>query len=165
MYPMKEFFQFVTNPFSKDRIKVAERLVEKKGPRVSNQRPSHCDSLTLPAAQLSGFLVKQVLDFESLRRLMDTPLNLLRRYSPESQVQGEILITIHVRVQRIGLEHHCQVSKASGHGVGKLFVDPHVSRSRLFEARNDPKQRRLAAAGRSDYCNDLPVLDRERDFV
>jgi hypothetical protein len=63
--------------------------------------------------------------------------------------------------ERIALEHHAGVA-APGRKIGDLgAADPDHAAGRLDEARDHPQRRRLAASGRAEEDEELPVGNLE----
>jgi hypothetical protein len=58
-----------------------------------------------------------------------------------------IVAHVHVREQRIVLEHHGDVAAAGRHGRNVPLADVHRTAGGGLEAGDRPQQRRLAAAG------------------
>src|SRR5438876_4871194 len=64
-----------------------------------------------------------------------------------------------MRVQRVALEDHRDVTAARSHIVDDLAADADLTRADLLEPGDHPQRGRLAAAGRSDEDNELPLAD------
>ena len=86
---------------------------------------------------------------------------ILRVLEPE----GEVLAHAHMRVERVGLEHHGQAAVGRRHVVDQLAVDADLAAGRPVEPGDLPQQRGLAAAGRADEDHELAVDDLEVDVV
>ena len=70
-----------------------------------------------------------------------------------------------MRVERIGLEHHCNAALGRVEIGDVLAADEDLAGGRLLETRDGAQQRGLAAAGRPDEDDELAVLDVEVDIV
>jgi hypothetical protein len=70
-----------------------------------------------------------------------------------------------VGVERVALEDHRDVALPRCELRHVAVADQDGARGRLFEAGDDPKQRRLAAPGRADEHHELAVLDLQLDVV
>jgi hypothetical protein len=70
-----------------------------------------------------------------------------------------------VRIERVVLEHHGDVALLRVDGVDHPTADRDRSRSDVLEPGDQPEQRGLAAARRTDEHNELPVLDRHAHAV
>jgi hypothetical protein len=87
------------------------------------------------------------------------------RQSPHLERQRHVLRHRHVRIERVALEHHRDVAVLRCEGVDGRAVDPHLALVGVVQAREDPQQRRLAAARRADQRQELAVADLEVDAV
>src|SRR3954463_1787242 len=68
-----------------------------------------------------------------------------------------------MRVERVALEHHRDVSVARRHVVDDPVADAKPSLADLLEAGDHAKGGGLAAAGRPDEHHELSVLDAEAE--
>ena len=71
--------------------------------------------------------------------------------------------TDHMRIERVGLEHHGEPPIGRRHLVDELAVDQNVAAGRLVETGDHPQKRRFSAAGRADEDDELAVLHLEID--
>src|SRR5271167_3262956 len=95
---------------------VRERLLEQEGDRPA-QDGAAGDTLALAAGELAGAPLQQLFDLEHSRLICDARGD-LRLWQPSVlQPEGEVLAHAHVRVERVGLEHHGQAAVGGGHGV------------------------------------------------
>ena len=79
--------------------------------------------------------------------------------------EGDVAAHAHVRIERVGLEHHREPA-LRGTDIGHvLAVDQDLSGGDVLEAGDEAQKRRLAAAGRADEHRELAVLDIEIDAV
>ena len=89
------------------RVEVGERLVEQEHLRVAHDGAADGDALALAAGELRRLAVEQVLDLQDFARASRTLASIsalggLRQLQPE----GHVVVDVHVRVERVGLEHH-----------------------------------------------------------
>ena len=97
-------------------VEVRERLVEQEGDRPA-QDGAAGDTLALAAGELAGAPLQQLFDLEHSRLICDARGD-LRLWQPSVlQPEGKVLAQAHVRVERVGLEHHGQAAVGGGHGV------------------------------------------------
>ena len=87
------------------------------------------------------------------------------RRAPDLEPVAEVVAHGHVRVERVRLEDHRDVAVARRELGDVPLADRDRPGGDLLEAGDHPQERRLAAAGRADENDELPVLDRERDVV
>src|SRR5262245_7940688 len=97
----KQLLHFMTNTLAQLCIEVAQRFIEKKRSWIANQRATHSDTLSLTAAQLFRLLVKQFLNLQGSRSVVHATIDLFRGYFLETQVESQILVASHMRIQRV----------------------------------------------------------------
>ena len=90
-------------------------------------------------------------------------LDLGLREAGKPQAERQVLAHRHVRVERVGLEHHGDAALARRHVVDELAVDQKLAVRDRFQSRDHAQRRRLAAAGRADEDDELAVGDVEID--
>ena len=81
------------------------------------------------------------------------------------EAEAQVLLDAHMRVERVGLEHHRHAARRRQQVVAALAVDVDLAGADLLEAGDHPQQRGLAAAGRADEDGEGAVVDREVDAV
>src|SRR3546814_1936731 len=91
-------------------VEIGQRLVEEKSRRLAHDGAAHGDPLALPAGKLARPALKKILQLENLRRLADTPIDLRQRLAGNLQAIGHGVVNRHMRVERIVLEHHGDVT-------------------------------------------------------
>ena len=73
-----------------------------------------------------------------------------------------------MRIQRVGLEHHCQTALGGGHMGGVLLVDADLPARGIFEPCNQAQQGGFATARGADKDGEFAVFDgqvqRRDDF-
>src|SRR3546814_12827526 len=79
--------------------------------------------------------------------------------------EGEVLADSHMRIERVGLEHHGKAAVGGAHVVDPPAIDLDIAAGHLFEPGDDPQQGRLAAAGWADEDDKLAIADVEIDPV
>ena len=97
------------------RVEVRERLVEEEGGRVAHDGAADRDALALAAGELAGAAIEVVGQVQDARRrcahlLVDRRLVLAGHLERE----GDVLADRHVRVERVGLEHHRELALGRG---------------------------------------------------
>ena len=82
-----------------------------------------------------------------------------------AQAEGDVLVHVEMREQRVVLEDRVDVA-SEGRRVGHvLLAQLDRARADLLEAGDHAQRRRLAAAGRSEHREELAALDVERQVV
>ena len=102
-------------------VEVGQRLVEEEDLRLADQRPADGDALALAAGELGGLAIEELLELEHLRDLVGPPLDQVLRRLGDPEREGDVLPHRHVRIERVGLEHHRDAALGRRH-VGD--VDP-----------------------------------------
>ena len=96
---------------------------------------------------------------EEVGRFFDAPLDLLLGPLAQLQAEGHVVVDRHVRVERVGLEHHCDVPVLRCNVIHQAVADVDVTGGDLLQASDHAQGRALAAAGRPDQHQELAVLD------
>ena len=81
-----------------------------------------------------------------------------RSFEPEAEVSRDR----HVRIQRVALEHHRDVAVARLQMRDVAIADQDGPGARLLQAGDQPQQRALAAARRTDQHQQFAVANVER---
>src|SRR5436190_6287038 len=66
-----------------------------------------------------------------------------------------------MRIERIGLEHHCNVAILGRHVIDKARADQNLACACLFETSDRPQERGLAASRRADKHDKLAIRNFE----
>jgi hypothetical protein len=146
-------------------VQVGQRLVEQEQPRVADDGAADGDALALAAGQLRRLAVEQILHLQDARGLADLRLALGREEVAEAKREADVLAHRHVRVQRVGLEHHRDATVARGDVVAQLAVDVEIPARDLLETGDHPQQRRFSATRRTDEDHELAMSDLEIDAL
>ena len=149
----------------KQGVEVRERLVHQQDVGLRGDRAGHRDTLALPAGELRRVAIEERLDVQELGRgadaLVDDGLLLLLHAQPE----GDVVVDLHVREDRVALEHHRDPPPPRCEVGGLAVADEHASLVHVLEPRQAAQQRRLAAPGRPEQDDELLVLHLEVDPV
>jgi hypothetical protein len=148
--------------------------------RLAHDGSRKRDTLSLPARQLFGQAVQQVLDFQHLGDLAHAGVDALFdsarlaevRQLPQralqlaqAQPEGDVVVHAHVGVQRVVLEHHRDVAVARRDIVHAPLADVNLACGGVFQPRQHAQRGRLAAARRSHQHHKLAWLDVQRQVV
>ena len=79
-----------------------------------------------------------------------------------AQAEREVVLHRHVRIERVGLEHHRDVAILGRHVVDDASVDRQRAGRDRLEPRDHAQRRGLAAARRSEQHHELAVADARR---
>src|SRR6185312_11540534 len=135
---------------AQNRIEVGKRLVEEERLRAAHDRATQGHALALPARERHRPAIQQAVDAQRLRDITHTffdprPIDL-----PHLQTKREIVANGLVWVERVALEDHRQIALLRRHVRDRLSIDEDAPTRRSIEAGNQPKDRALAAARRSN---------------
>ena len=88
-------------------------------------------------------------------------LDLVLRHLLDLQAEGDVLVHRQMRVERVALEDHRDVSVARRHVIDDPVADQEPAARDVLEPGDHPQRGRLAAARRADEDHELPVVDDE----
>ena len=91
-------------------VEIGERLVEQEEARISHQRPAHRHALPLTARKLSRPALQEMLHLQHPRHRHHRHFAFGLRDAAHLQREADILGDRHVRIERVGLEHHGDVA-------------------------------------------------------
>ncbi len=114
-------------------VQVRQRLVHEKSFGLAHNCATHRDALALAAGKLRRFTVQKIGQVKDFRGLFDFRRDLRLLHLRQRQREGDVLPHAHMRVQRIGLENHCDVAV-----FGRFVVDPFTADQQI--SRRDALQ-------------------------
>ena len=111
------------------RVEVRERLVHQERLRLADDRAAHRHALPLAARERARLLAERLLEPERARGLRDPALDLGLRELALAEPEGHVVEHVHVRVERVVLEHHRDVALLRQQVVDDAAADPdHAAR-------------------------------------
>ena len=108
---------------------------------------------------------EQLFDLQHAGGFRDLAVDLGLVRAEHLQREAHILGHGHMRVERVGLEHHGDAAIGGGDRVHRLAADQQFAGGDLLQPGDHAQQGGLAAAGRADENHQLAVLDGERDVA
>ncbi len=159
--PTMELVDLDTHLGAQLRVEVGQRFVEQEYLRLAHDCPADRHPLALAARELARPTIEELADLQDLRCLGDARRDFLLGGPHRLKPEREVLAHRHVRVQRVGLEHHGQPAFCRGDCIDPLAVDHHLSAGNLFEPGDHAQKRRLPASRRTNEDNELAVHDLE----
>jgi hypothetical protein len=138
---------FLAHFASQPGVQVGQRLVKQQHRRLQHQRARQRHTLLLPAREFAGQPVVKADQSHVAQRLYRAAAGGILGHARHAQTVHHVLQHIHVREQRIALEHHAHVAlgRAQGGDVlprnedlpggGRLQPGDHAQRSGLAAAR------------------------------
>ena len=142
-----------------------QRLVQEQDRRFDDQSARQRHALLLSARELADLAALQVTESDQRRVILDLLLNGLTVDLADLQTVGNVIKHGHVRDQRVVLEHHADVPLFDRNVRDILPADDHAAGIRVLQTGNDPQQRRLSAAGRSQKRQKMFILYLEAQVV
>ena len=146
-------------------VEVRERLVHQEHLWAAHDCATHGDALTLATGERFRQTVEIVHQAEHLSGLLGACLDLGLLDLGNFQRETDVLANGHMRVQRVVLEHHCDVAVARWDVVNEAIADQQFSVGYFFEPSNHAQRGRLAAARGPDKYHEFTVLDVEVERV
>ena len=115
-------------------IQIGKRLVHQQRLRLAHNGAANRNALPLAAGQCLRLAVQILCDAENLRRLIYPAIDLALRYLAQFQRKGHILTDRHMGIQRIALEHHCNIPVLWLNFVHALVVNIQFALGYFFKA-------------------------------
>ena len=146
-------------------VEVRQRLVHEEDLRLADDRAAHGHALALPTGEGLRLALEVGLEVEDLGGLLDALVDLGLVHAGDLQGEAHVVGHRHVRVERVVLEDHGNVTVLGGE-VGDIAVaDPDPALVDLLEAREHAERGGLAAPGRADEDEELTVFDVDVQLV
>ena len=133
--------------------------------RLANNRAGERDALPLAARKLARPAFEQFADFQQVRDPADASFDVAFRGPAHAQRIGDVFGHGHMRIERVVLKYHGDVAPARGYVIYALGADEYVAPGRVFEPREHPERRSLAAPRRAEQHYELARPDREIEPV
>ena len=161
--PLEDAAQLQRQPLAQCPVQRAHRLIEHQQPRRRCQRPRQRHPLLLAAGQSTDRTPlgpRQPHQLQHLGHPRPHPIGRPARHpQPEAHVAGHVA----VREERVVLEHQPEAALVGRH-IGQVPpVEAHRPRRSRLKPRDDPQQRCLAAAARSQQAQHLALRDDQVD--
>src|SRR5271155_1174210 len=160
-----KFADLDSHLYAQRRIEIGEGLIEQERLRLAHNRAPDRDPLTLAAGKLARLAIEIVGQVQRTGRLAHFLIDDVRALSSHFERESDVAAHAHVRIERVGLEHHGEPA-LRGTDIGHVLgVDEHLSGGDVLETGDEAQKRRLATAGRPDEHRELAVFDVEIDAV
>jgi hypothetical protein len=146
-------------------VEVGQRLVEQEHIDVAHQRPADRDALALAAGQLPTACASAAARSAGSRRRA----RCAARSRPSAglgilQAEGQVSLHRHLRIERVGLEHHADAAILGLFPGDVAVLDEDLPVGDVEQAGDAVEQRRLAAAGRPSSTRNSPCRYRVEVF-
>ena len=121
--------------------------------------------MALTTGKLARFALQQRFQFKGARCRFDLAGDFFFVRPRQVEREGHVLAHRHVRIQRVGLEDHGQVTLGRAEIGDVTAIEFDFPAADFLQSRNQAQQRGLAAAGRADENDELPVADIQIDAL
>src|SRR4051794_8274434 len=146
-------------------VQGAQRLIEQEDGRLVDESSGERDALGLAARDLVRLAGLVAGELDELEHLVHPALDLGVLGPLPAQPEGHVLEDREVREQGVVLEYGVDVALERREPGDVLALELDQAGGGLLEAADHPQGRRLAAAGRAEQAEELPLLDLEVDVV
>src|SRR5262249_903960 len=146
-------------------VEVGQRLIHEVCLRLTHDRAAHGDPLPLTARQRGRLAVEVLLDAEHPGGLAYPALDLVFGRLALLEAEREVLLHRHMRVERVVLEHHRDVSVFGRQIVHHPAADGDVPESDLRQASDAPQGGGLATYRGADEHHELRVVDVQGEVI
>src|SRR5262249_55898093 len=138
-----------------------ERLVEQEHAWCRRERARQGDTLLLTSGQRADRATLEPAQPHELQQLARAKRDGFGRVSAHPEAEGDGAQDVAGRKERVILEHEPDATPMRWDPGEASAVEEDVARVRRLQAGDDPEQRRLAAAARSEDRDHLAVADVE----
>jgi hypothetical protein len=151
--------------FTQLLVERTQGFVEQQQFGPFDQRARERHALLLAAGQLVRFALGEAAELHEFQHGGDALGDFHLRHAVLFQTEGYILLDVHVRKQRVGLEHHVHGPLVRRHARHVLAVYENAAGARGFEAAEHAQQRGLTAAGRPQQTKNLALINLQADII
>ncbi|ENN87522.1 hypothetical protein RHSP_44117 [Rhizobium freirei PRF 81] len=160
---LMQLADFESHVDAQRRVQVRQGLVEQEGCRLAHDGAADGDALTLTAGKLARLALQIVREVQDARGIRDLLVDFRLRHIRHFERKSDVLAHAHMRIERVGLEHHGKAAVGRLQIGAVLSVDHDLPAGDVFEAGDQAQKRGLAAAGRADEHHELTIIDLEVD--
>jgi hypothetical protein len=122
-------------------VEIGKRFVKQEDIGFANDRPADRHALPLAAGKGARLAAEQRLEFQDAGRLADAPLDFGALHARHLQREADVLGHRHMRVERIGLEHHGDPAFGRIHMRDVCAADQNLAAGGRFQPGDDAQQR------------------------
>lgn len=151
--------------FAEVCIEGAERFIEQKNVRLVHEGAGEGNTLLLTAAQGCWHFLGEVRDVHDFHHLLHALVDFVFRNLLALEAEGDVVVDVQVREQRVTLENGVDVSLCRGFFGNVFATENHSPFIGLFKACDNAEERRLAAARRAEQRYELAILDGDVDIL
>src|SRR5262249_49895658 len=133
--------------------------------RIEHDRARERDALLLTARELARKTALITRKVDECERRCDAPIDLRTRPAAHLEGKRDVATHIHMREQRVVLEHHSDVAPGRRRERHVLAAEQDAALLRQLEARDNLEKRRLAGTARPEDGQEFARLDLKIDAV
>ena len=146
-------------------VEIGQRFVHQHQRRLHHDGACDGHALLLPTADLARQLLRLGAEAHQLDRLLNLGVDLGLGTALHTKPEADVAADVHVREQRVVLEHHAETAILRRQQVDPLLVQPHAASGQRQQSREAVQRGRLAAAGRPEQGDELAPPDRQVDTL
>ena len=147
------------------RVERAERLVEQQHAGLDGERAGQRHALPLAARELGGIAVGEAVELHEREQLVDALADLGLGPLADLEAEGDVAAHGEVLEGGVVLEDEADPTLLRNDAGHVLVADHHAPGVGRLEPRDDPQERRLAAAARPQQGRERAVRNLDTDVV
>ena len=140
-------------------VQVGKRFVKQEDFGVAHNGAAHGNTLALPARKRLGLALQQRRDVQNACGFLHAAINFRLREFPKHQAEGHIVVNAHVRIKRVILEHHGNVTIPRWDVIHQCAANGDIARGDFLQPSNHAERGGFAAARRPDQDDEFVVGD------
>ena len=153
--------QLAAHQVAELRVERPQRLVHQERLRSPDYGAAKRNALAVAAGQFRGLAREQMLDAQEPRGFAHPLADLAARHALAFERKADVLLDIHMRIEREQLEDEGDVARRRAAEGDVLPVEQDAAAGGKLETGDHAQRRRLAAAGRAEQGKEGPAFDRE----
>ena len=126
-HALLDIFELVLHVLAQAKVQSAQRLVEQQHLRAVDKRARDGDTLLLTAGKGCDAPVFKALEADDLQHLGHTVVNLLLGELRQTKTEGDVVVYVQMREQRVSLEDGVDFSLIGWHVVDALSIKKHIA--------------------------------------
>ena len=146
-------------------IQVRKRLVEEEDGGLTDDGATHSHTLALTTGELLRLAVEQVTNVQDVGCFLHTAVDVGLGRLAQLETEGHVVIDTHVRVERVALEHHGNVTILGRHIVDHTIANHDIAFADLLQPGEQAQTGGLATTRRADEHKKLFVFNLDVQIV
>ena len=140
-------------------VQVGQRLVKQEYLRITNDRTTQCNTLSLTTGHCLRLTIQQVAQIQNLCSFFYLASDLVLRNLTQLQTECHVVEYGHVRIQSVVLEYHCNISVLRSDVVYQTVADVQFALRNFFQTSDHTQGGGLTTTGRTYQNDKFLVLD------